>query len=248
MPSDAEYLKLLLMGVEFDPSSSVTFPIKSLLRSRGAGGLHANIWCYLGVVKDRRNTLNPLESTLVDGASPRRFAEFSTGRYCARRALDRLGCEDSPILSDQYGAPLWPSDYIGSISHCADFAVAVVGRSSMINYFGVDIEDAIDVDTKVIAMLSSSSELENIALLSLESPPDIFWNTVLFSAKESVFKAVFCATQCPAKPRDISVHINADGIFYSACNVGDIMPGPLLLEGRWLEWKRHILTLTWPKP
>lgn len=248
MPPKIEILKSLLMSIEFSSSSSVTFPINSVLCGQGTDGFHANIWCCLGAVKDHRNALNPLESALVDGASSRRIAEFSTGRYCARRALDRFGCEDSPILADQYGAPLWPSGYIGSISHCSDFAVAAVGRSSMLNYFGVDIEDAIDIDTKVIATLSSSDELENVARLSRESSP-YFWNTVLFSAKESVFKAVFCATQFPAKPRDISIHINADGIFYAACNVGGIMmPKPLRLEGRWLEWKQHILTMTWLKP
>lgn len=101
---------------------------------------------------------------------------------------------------------------MGSISHCSDLAVAVVATRSADISFGVDIEDATNIEDGVLAMISSPNELEKLLVLPCCDLP-ISWRTVLFSAKESAFKAIFSTTGSAAAPRDISVAIDVDGSF-----------------------------------
>jgi 4'-phosphopantetheinyl transferase EntD len=47
------------------------------------------------------------EETTLGGAGLRRYAEFSTGRACARAALAHLGWPPVPILRGPRGEPRW---------------------------------------------------------------------------------------------------------------------------------------------
>lgn len=233
------------MPIFVGSSRSVTFSVRTFLDQLYGGNLSFNAWCCFAAIADRRSTLKPAECALVAKASSRRIAEFSTGRYCARQALERFGCSDSAVLADKYGAPIWPAGYIGSISHCSNLAVAVVANWSADIFFGVDIEDAANIEDGVMAMVSSPDELEKLLLLPCDDL-SVSWRTVLFSAKESAFKAIFTATGCAVALRDISVAIDVDGIFNVAWNAGDTAgSAPLLLTGRWMIWKRAVFTMAW---
>ena len=48
--------------------------------------------------------LFPAEEALVRTADPRRRAEFTAGRACARTALARLGLPTAPVLAGRAGA------------------------------------------------------------------------------------------------------------------------------------------------
>ena len=62
--------------------------------------------------------LLPEERGAVAKAVPKRVAQFTAGRVCARRALAQLGnTEPVPILMGEDRAPQWPAGYVGSISH-----------------------------------------------------------------------------------------------------------------------------------
>ena len=63
--------------------------------------------------------LFPAEEALVRTADPRRRAEFTAGRACARTALARLGLPTAPVLAGRAGEPRWPAGVTGSITHCA---------------------------------------------------------------------------------------------------------------------------------
>ncbi|OLO53560.1 hypothetical protein BKH27_05965 [Actinomyces oris] len=137
---------------------------------------------------------------------------------------------------------------MGSISHCSDLAVAVVATRSAGISFGVDIEDAVNIEDEVVAMISSPNELEKLLVLPRCDLP-ISWRTVLFSAKESAFKAIFSATGSAAAPRDISVTIDVDGSFSVAWDADDATGAvPLLLVGRWLMWRQAVFTMAWIRP
>ncbi|MBN1173619.1 MAG: 4'-phosphopantetheinyl transferase, partial [Micromonosporaceae bacterium] len=60
----------------------------------------------------------PEEAPLVARAVPRRRAEFTTGRHCARLALASLGVEPAAILAGPDRAPRWPAGIVGTITHC----------------------------------------------------------------------------------------------------------------------------------
>src|SRR4051794_10899097 len=70
-----------------------------------------------------------LEDVLVEKAAPKRRREFALGRACARAALKGLGHGDAVIGKSANGAPIWPDGIIGSITHTASYAAALVGET-----------------------------------------------------------------------------------------------------------------------
>jgi 4'-phosphopantetheinyl transferase EntD len=61
------------------------------------------------------------EDALVVRACAKRREEFSAGRCAGRAALACLGVPPVAILQGRRGEPLWPSGFVGSITHCDRF-------------------------------------------------------------------------------------------------------------------------------
>lgn len=74
--------------------------------------------------------LFPAEEALVRTADPRRRAEFTAGRVCARTALARLGLPTAPVLAGRAGEPRWSAGVTGSITHCAGYRACAVARTT----------------------------------------------------------------------------------------------------------------------
>jgi 4'-phosphopantetheinyl transferase EntD len=123
------------------------------------------------------------ELATLGPAAEQRAAEFVAGRHCARLALSQLGVEPTVILRGAKGAPSWPAGTVGSIAHGAGHAIAVVARSERYAALGFDIERRRGVTLDLHRLLFTAAEHAQ----AIE--PDLA--TVLFSAKESIYKAVF---------------------------------------------------------
>jgi enterobactin synthetase component D / holo-[acyl-carrier protein] synthase len=132
--------------------------------------------------------LYPIEE---EGLGPRAIAErrtlFALGRAAARDALRELGVEACAIPRAGDGAPAWPEGVVGTISHTRSVAIAVVGRRADYVGIGVDIEE---LDRRI---------REDITRLVCR-PAEMDWVRggngtdrllMLFSAKESIFKALY---------------------------------------------------------
>ncbi|MEV8307274.1 4'-phosphopantetheinyl transferase superfamily protein [Streptomyces flavidovirens] len=132
--------------------------------------------------------LFPEERALVARAVPRRAREFTTGRYCARQALARFGIPPGPILRDAHGAPVWPDRIRGSITHCDGYRAAAVAEKSSVAAIGIDAEPHTALPPGVLGTISVPHEAAGIGAL-LRGRPDIRWDRLLFSAKESAYKA-----------------------------------------------------------
>lgn len=131
-----------------------------------------------------------LPDTLAN-AVLKRQVEFAAGRFCARRVLQKLGCAEHATLAiGQHRAPLWPEGYLGSISHGDGLAVAVATSSQEWRGVGIDIERILtnDAAQPLVAHLMTAAELAigSAAGLTLER-----WLSLVFSAKESLFKALY---------------------------------------------------------
>jgi len=66
-------------------------------------------------VNDKVHFLTEVEKKLTLGFSLKRLADFSTGRYCAIKALEQLGIQDAIIPIGEDRAPIWPEGIVGSI-------------------------------------------------------------------------------------------------------------------------------------
>jgi 4'-phosphopantetheinyl transferase EntD len=143
---------------------------------------------------------DPPEATLFDAeaveivkAVAKRRREFTSGRWCAHRAMRALGVQPVPLLRGERGAPQWPAEVVGSITHCAGYRGAAVARRRQLRSVGIDAEQHEPLPDGVLDVVSLPEEREHIAELSARDP-DICWDRILFSCKESVYKTWYPVT------------------------------------------------------
>jgi 4'-phosphopantetheinyl transferase EntD len=131
--------------------------------------------------------LFPEELSAISRAVQRRRAEFRSVRGCARTALAQLGVDRPPLVPGAAGAPAWPPGVVGSMTHCAGYRAAVVARADEVVGIGIDAEPHASLPQGVLNTVSSPDERSHIDRLTVERP-DVCWDRLLFSAKESVYK------------------------------------------------------------
>ena len=124
---------------------------------------------------------------------PKRQAEFLAGRYAAALALQHLGPvrnQDVQVGIGEKRNPLWPQGVVGSISHVGSVAVCAVSRAADKDYLGIDVEVVMStrVCREVARIVSTRRERE---LLCAEGLSERVALTLIFSAKESLFKALY---------------------------------------------------------
>lgn len=125
------------------------------------------------------------------GAVHERQLCYAGGRYCAELALLSLTGSHVAVPAGANGAPLWPSGVSGSITHAGGGAWAAVCPVRRLGMIGLD--------TEVLVGAQGLNDILAVCLTSLErarwfSPPPsgaAAFATALFSAKESVFKAIY---------------------------------------------------------
>jgi phosphopantetheine--protein transferase-like protein len=128
-------------------------------------------------------------ASLIKAVTKRR-AEFLAGRYCAETALQQLNIHNSVIGTGKHRNPLWPLNIKGSISHCDDYAIAVVTNRNDVLGIGVDIESKITEETfhKTRSQILSEAEID---LISFGKGKQTLAFAIIFSLKESFFKAAY---------------------------------------------------------
>jgi 4'-phosphopantetheinyl transferase EntD len=180
------------------------------------------------------------EVEAVAGAVPARKLEFARGRACARRALLEAG---GPALAIPVGAgraPQWPAGYAGSISHCDGLVVAAVAAGGLVRSLGIDAEPERALPDDVRALVLRPSEPAGGERLIHE--------TVAFSAKESVHKAMFPQSGEWMDFLDVELRLDvALGQFTVVRVSGAVGMGPGLEEirGRFAIAAGYVLTAAW---
>ena len=139
-----------------------------------------------------RDALLAAERAVIASSVPERREEFTVGRSCARRALQTLGQPPCPILPGLHREPMWPAGFVGSITHCSGYCAAAVARVDEIVTLGIDAELDEPLPSGVLEQVALPIELE---WLRARVKGGICWDRLLFSAKESVFKAWFPLAQ-----------------------------------------------------
>ncbi|PHM74419.1 4'-phosphopantetheinyl transferase family protein [Xenorhabdus kozodoii] len=131
----------------------------------------------------------------LQSAVNKRRAEYLAARYCTQQVLNPLGYPDFQVTNAQDRAPIWPDNICGSISHSTHCAIAFAASCNHYRMIGVDIEQEIKPDT--IESVSSSIINGNEAKLLTECPlPFGQAFTLMFSIKESLFKALYPHVKC----------------------------------------------------
>jgi len=126
----------------------------------------------------------------LERAVTKRRSEFLAGRVCAGRALARLGAAPAPIPIGRDREPVWPAGVVASISHAGDRALCLAADAADTLGLGVDIERPLDARRadEIRAVVVDAAEH---ALIQAGFDDQAAGLTAVFSAKESLYKALF---------------------------------------------------------
>ncbi|SJL85126.1 4'-phosphopantetheinyl transferase family protein [Vibrio palustris] len=138
-----------------------------------------------------RQTLSLIKRHSLELAVKKRQVEFIAGRQVANDALSTLGFSHDTVIPIGSGRePVWPTGIVGSISHNHNTAVCVTSQSDALSALGVDVETLLQpsVIDAVLPLIATPNEID---LFNMSRWTKSSMATVLFSAKESVFKALY---------------------------------------------------------
>ncbi|MGW4198812.1 4'-phosphopantetheinyl transferase family protein [Streptomyces sp. NPDC005004] len=203
-----------------------------------------------GEPRDADSALFPEERPLVARAVAKRRREFASVRVCARHAMEKLGVPPAPVLTGERGAPVWPEGLTGSMTHCDGYRAAALVRTGELASLGIDGETHAALPDGVLDAIALPGERERHRALAA-ARPEVHWDRLLFSAKESVYKAWFPLTRAwlDFAEADIELLPGADGAARGAFHARLLVPGPVVagvrlagFQGRWVIGQGLVLT------
>ncbi|MGW8375232.1 4'-phosphopantetheinyl transferase superfamily protein [Streptomyces sp. ODS28] len=215
--------------------------------------------------------LYPEEEALLVRAVDKRRREFLGSRTCARRALAALGLPPAPVLPGATGAPSWPAGVVGSMTHRAGYCAAAVAHAAHVLSLGIDAEENAPLPRQVLETVAVEEERGWAVHGGRGSAvhgdrgdhgdwdgrgdwggaSDVCLDRLLFSAKESVFKAWSPLTGAPLGFREVAVELSPPrepggaGAFRARLRIAPPLVGGRELRefsGRWLARDGLLLT------
>ena len=153
-------------------------------------------FCLLPIHSTSNQKLHPAEENYFSQlSSVSRKEHYRSGRICAGEVLSKLGTIGQPVLRDpQTREPLWPEGISGAITHSGNWAAAAAGKTSDVSGIGIDLEDLErQVDFRISRHVCIPEEQKWLQ----ECGEDFLEQNlkIIFSAKESIFKAFFPYTR-----------------------------------------------------
>ena len=210
--------------------------------------LHSSFFC-LAKDKEQPAPIVDLQKRLqycnIENFHPNRQTEFLLGRVCASKAYElHFGSELLTLPTSVDRSPVWPKEVIGSISHSQNWVGAAVSSNQTLLGIGIDFEVIGRAKLALSRYIRSSKDLNTHHLLSSNE-----LLTLIFSAKESLYKALYPQVKSffgfeAAAVTDIDM---AKGIFQIEL-IKDISPfyGPgrrFHFEGRFIIVEGNCLTV-----
>ncbi|WP_307805789.1 4'-phosphopantetheinyl transferase family protein [Streptomyces chrestomyceticus] len=209
--------------------------------------------------EDPGAALHPEELAHLRHAVAKRRREFALTRACARRALHALGAPPAPVLPGPHGAPQWPAGIVGSMTHRQGYCAAALAHSTDLRSLGIDAEPDEPLSPAVLDTFALPKERDSLRPCPHHS--GVHHDRLLFSAKESVYKAWFPLTHRPLRPQHLQIRLHCPsaqatastdvpartGTFHARVlpgpgHVPDAPALPHFFTGRWLADHGLILT------
>lgn len=180
--------------------------------------------------------LFPEEVAAIANAVEKRRREFTTVRACARAAYEQLGLPPAALVPGARGEPRWREGVVGSLTHCDGYRACALAHARDFTTIGIDAEPNAPLPDGLLADIARPEERPALRALS-QTKPAVCWDRLLFSAKESVYKAWFPLARRWLGFEDAVVTIDRDGSFAARL----LVPGPVVagrplsgFTGRWL--------------
>jgi len=175
-----------------------------------------------------------IEAEAITGTGP--SADRAAGRRAKAAALARAGGPPPVEGHEPDGRPRWPAGWSGSVAHGAGWAVVAVIRAD--RTVGVDVERAGALGLEDAALVLDERERE----VAAAAPDPAEMATVIWSAKESAFKAWSSAAGGLAGVDPVDIHIEVDGARLRATATGGLRGQPVL-DGARIDAGGVVVTL-----
>ena len=139
---------------------------------------------------------------------------FLLGRYCAHACMNKLRIAEKTITASKFGMPIFES-VSGSIAHSNTHAIACLSNSKSIFSVGIDIENIVSNQdaVRLVNFIFTKVEYNRFWIASQYPKKHIF--TLIFSLKESIYKAISGSIKKPINFKMIEI-IEIDYINSSA--------------------------------
>ena len=141
--------------------------------------------CYPGGVSEMVSTKEICEIPQEESSIP--------DDEIVHEMLPSVSADDPCILKDEYGRPMVPPGFLGSISHKDNIGVALVAEDGEDTYLitkgiGIDIEKSSTIKSRIERKILTPNERENLGNLEgISRDEEVL---LRFSLKESVYKAM----------------------------------------------------------
>lgn len=134
--------------------------------------------------------LYPEEFKIISAkAVQKRKVEFYLGRAAARSALSQINIYKFPLLKGTNSEPLWPKGVVGAISHSDSIAIAITAFKDRTAGIGVDLElISRKISEDIVEEVCTFREGAWVNRNPMQKSERLL---MIFSAKESAFKAFF---------------------------------------------------------
>lgn len=168
----------------------------------------------------------------------KRRVEFLAGRYCARAAMRVRAPEvaELEVPSGESREPLWPVGIVGAVSHTSGYAAVAVARAGDLRGVGLDVERWVKptAPETIGSHIARDGELDALVAQTAWTLPEAL--TLVFSAKESVYKCLYPEVQRFFGFHDATIESVdvARGTFVARLEAAltDALPAGFTLEGR----------------
>lgn len=221
----------LINDIFFDGEIQPDFPL-SLPRAMHPARISIQL------LKNYRSALVGREKQVARSRGAKSRRDFISGRYCVRRLQASFGLPLQELIPGEHG-PIWKGLYTGSISHSQELAVAILAHTDSCSAVGIDLERKNRVCFRSIKRIATDDEIRAYQEI------DGFDWTLLFSAKESVFKALNPRYQKQLGLRGIDVELNAELRQFTVRSLKGKRVGKVVEDARgyWTSLENQLLTL-----
>ncbi len=166
--------------------------------------------------------LPPDEQAHAATLSEIRRREHVGGRTALHHAIDDWS---TPILADDRGAPVLPSGWLGSVSHKATVAGALVAPASLGGHVGLDLERAAPPKVDITRRVLTDREQGQLPTGELERGRAV---TLRFAIKEAIYKAIDPYLRRYVGFTEVELELSG-----ATCAVSSSFP--LAIEATWCE-------------
>ena len=167
------------------------------------------------------------QQTFDKMSAAKRRRSFSSGRHCVRMVQNHLGMKPEAI-GREGRAPIWPQGK-GSITHSDQIAAAVLGTGN--TSLGVDIEQIGRVEQQLWRLIFTESERHNLHKLNSTAADTLDLATLVFSAKEAGYKAIYPVGKAFINFHDAEVDLDLERQSFAIRYLGQHKPNQALNEG-----------------